>query len=356
MVSLERFEKVPPAEKMVFHAKVISYGLGGLGSLEQHIFDYLTSKIKFEDSEDCEYVVYLKNLVKYYGKGGGTAYKRIKDTIKRLAQNTFCIFDVQKEKTKFIPIFKELTVDDELSEVHYVFNKDALEYLLKLDKDYYVIDLATLRKVRSKYALIILRIWTARMGMSPRAIIGGDTTFWRIAFQGKKALSDPMSISKLNQEIRRAVKMLEKLFGNRYIFILDSRHNGNGHKGKGFFIEIFGDTTENYPILNKESDKKFADNNGIIQPGSCMKFSKDEIKYAKEAKEKYGVNAILSPEGVMSTFPDDPDIYYNSMQQIRDEDLADFEKAFQVDMYGNYIRPKSKTKSKSKRKDHKNDK
>lgn len=356
MTSLERFDDVSPNEKMVFHAKVISYGLGGLGSLEQHIFDYLTSKISFVDSENCEYAVYLKNLVKYYGKSSGTAYKRIKDTIKRLAQNTFCIFDVQKEKTKFIPIFKELIVDDESSEIHYVFNKDALEYLLKLDKDFYVIDLATLRRVRSKYALIILRIWTARMGMSPYTTIGGDTTFWRIAFQGKEAFSNPMAISKLNQEIRRAVKMLEKLFGNRYIFILNSKHNGKGHKGKGFFIKIFGDTTGKYPILNKESDEEFKDNDGVIQPGSCMKFTKDEIKYVKEAKEKYGLDLPLSPESVMSTYPDDPDIYYNAMQEIRDEDLADFEKAFQVDMYGKYIKPKSKAKVKSKRKDHKNDK
>lgn len=272
--------------KFIYHSNMIAYSLGELTASEQHFFDYITSKIQQEDSSSKKYTVTVNEMIRYYGTRNGYTYQKIQTDLDNLVKAHFDIYHSEDKKTEFIPIFKKLELSPDKHIITYIFNPESRLYLFRLHGKFYLIDLATLRAVQSKSALILLRMWTAEKNLKTTVNIDCDIDTWRVALQGQKEKGKRMPARRIVQTIQRAVDSLKDLFSYRYHF--DVKTSYAGHKISSCKVSIFGDNSTTYPILNNEkTDKK---------DGSDIRFynesntTEELIKDFDDVKKYWGID------------------------------------------------------------------
>lgn len=280
--------KDPYSKVFIYHANTIACSLGELTASEEHIFDFLSSQIKRTDPVGKRYSIYISDIIHYYGSSAGKNYRKVRTGLDNLSKAHFNVYNDNTNSVSFIPIFQYIKYEDHENKaelinqkkIYYQFNSKASPYLFQLQRNYCKMQLSTPRAIKSKGALTLLRLWAAKKDYSSEVRIEASMNSWRIALQGKKEGVKPLSNKSIVQTIKRAVKTLNKAFNHRYYLeYCDSRGE---HKADTCAVEVFGDNSTPFPILNNEND--FGDGGDILfynESGTSTELE-DDIKKVKK--------------------------------------------------------------------------
>lgn len=153
---------------LVTQANELARAFGNLKATEHKILDYCFSYVRKEDTVDTVYHLTLQEILKHLGLNtSGKNYARVTIALQKLHEKTALYLQLYKEDgTPFIrmtSLFQHIDIDKN-GDVEIKYNADIAPYIFQLKKQYYSFKLLELSRVRSKYTLIMLKLWNANAG------------------------------------------------------------------------------------------------------------------------------------------------------------------------------------------------
>lgn len=286
-------------KEIVRYNNKTALGWGKLSLKEQRMLDILVYSAQKQGNFKKKYVISMINLMHYYKTRGGSAYRSIDDSIASLTQAKFNVLNKENSKAhedehgvvydfqfRAIPIFSELIKDK--SNYYYSFSKDFKKFIFNLSNgNSYGVNLNLTKRIKSKNALIILKLWSAKKKNNSVVTLKATVFSW------KKILGlSNRSSGRVLQEIKRAISVLNNIFGNRYFF---SSFAFTPQKDiRACQIFIFGDNTTSYPITNKDDDfsngeeieflhdRNFERNKNVLLNMFGIKYLNEKVRTVKE--------------------------------------------------------------------------
>lgn len=157
---------------LVTQANELARAFGNLNATEHKILDYCFSYIKKEDTVDTAYHLTLQEILKHLGlNASGRNYTRVAIALQKLHEKTALYLQLYDEDgTPFIrmtSLFQHVDIKEN-GNVEIKYNADIAPYIFQLKEQYYSFNLIELSRVRSKYTLIMLKLWNSTvMGKWP---------------------------------------------------------------------------------------------------------------------------------------------------------------------------------------------
>lgn len=174
---------------LIVQANDLAKAFGNLKAFEHKVLDYCFSFVTKDSKADDVFRVHSIDIMRHFGlTRNGQNYKRIADAFKTLNENTaLYIPDILPDGRRSIimtQLFSRIRfVEDGLAE--FKFSEDAAPLVFELKNNYYSFQLAELAQIRSKYALILMKLWESnRMGNQQTTVIKGDVEDWQGWFLG----------------------------------------------------------------------------------------------------------------------------------------------------------------------------
>ena len=150
---------------LVTQANELARAFGNLKATEHKILDYCFSYIKKEDTVDTVYHLTLQEILKHLGlNASGRNYTRVAIALQKLHEKTALYLQLYDEDgTPFIrmtSLFQHIDIKSN-GTVEIKYNADIAPYIFQLKEQYYSFNLIELSRVRSKYTLIMLKLWNS---------------------------------------------------------------------------------------------------------------------------------------------------------------------------------------------------
>ena len=150
---------------LVTQANELARAFGNLKATEHKILDYCFSYIKKEDTVDTVYHLTLQEILKHLGlNASGRNYTRVAIALQKLHEKTVLYLQLYDEDgTPFIrmtSLFQHIDIKSN-GTVEIKYNADIAPYIFQLKEQYYSFNLIELSRVRSKYTLIMLKLWNS---------------------------------------------------------------------------------------------------------------------------------------------------------------------------------------------------
>ena len=150
---------------LVTQANELARAFGNLNATEHKILDYCFSYIKKEDTVDTVYHLTLQEILKHLGlSSSGTNYTRAAVALQKLHDKTSLYLQLyDKDGIPFIrmtSLFQYVDIKRN-GNVEIKYNTVIAPYIFQLKEQYYSFNLIELSRVRSKYTLIMLKLWNA---------------------------------------------------------------------------------------------------------------------------------------------------------------------------------------------------
>ena len=257
----------------VCYSKEIVNCLGELNVSEQNILDLLVSQIQENDLSNRKYLVSFDDIINHNrrltSKSSVTISRVFKNFMNKKITMLIClkhpgedVFKRMEEsndefsnKFEHKYIIKDIPIFEYIHEVAprqyvYIFSEEFARFIFNLDEDTsFCFDLNTSQLINSKTALILFKTWCANKN--------GNAELWGTAYI--KFLKIALGIQNKNtlqttKNVQRGLKVLRKIFGNRYYITTGSSGKSTDEKFFGYGFFIFGDNSTSYPIANKKSD------------------------------------------------------------------------------------------------------
>lgn len=211
---------------LVVQANDLARAFGNLKAFEHKLLDYCFSYVSKESHAAESFKVSSKEVLKHFGlNASGQNYERIVRGFKALNENTALYLPIKENGVKGIlmtQLFRRIKFLEN-GEVEFMFSEDAAPYVFALRSQYYSFKLGELARVKSKYALILLKLWEAnRFGNKKKTIISGSIAEWQEWLLGDERRV-PSNVFKRDCLVRGATELENKL--NIDIF-LDTLKNG----------------------------------------------------------------------------------------------------------------------------------
>lgn len=191
---------------VVSQANDLAKAFGNLKTFEHRILDYCISFIKKDDDKESTYITSYKKILDYLElEDSGTNYARTTRALKRL----------QKETSLLLPIYEDEDRDKALlgfslgslfekinfmvdGSIEFVFSKQSRPFLFDLKKKFFTFKLEELSKLKSKYTLILIKLWASERRKNkcktddgeiisywqPKTTIKGSAKEWQEWFLG----------------------------------------------------------------------------------------------------------------------------------------------------------------------------
>lgn len=153
---------------LVTQANELARAFGNLNATEHKILDYCFSYIKKEDTVDTAYHLTLQEILKHLGlNSSGKNYTRVAVALNRLHEKTALYLQLYDEEgipfLRMTSLFQHIDINRN-GNVEIKYNADIAPYIFQLKQQYYSFKLMELGRVRSKYTLIMLKLWNANAG------------------------------------------------------------------------------------------------------------------------------------------------------------------------------------------------
>jgi plasmid replication initiation protein len=174
---------------VVSQANDLAKAFGNLKTFEHRILDYCISFIKKDDDKESTYVTSYKKILDYLElEDSGTNYARTTRALKRL----------QKETSLLLPIYEDEDRDKALlgfslgslfekinfmvdGNIEFVFSKQSRPFLFDLKKKFFTFKLEELSKLKSKYTLILIKLWASQRRKNKRKTDDGKVlSYWQL--------------------------------------------------------------------------------------------------------------------------------------------------------------------------------
>lgn len=221
---------------LIVQANDLAKAFGNLKAFEHKLLDYCFSYVTKESTVTDTFTVSSKEVLKHFGlTTSGTNYERIARGFKALNENTALYFAIEKEGKRGIRMGQLFSMIEfmEDGEVSFRFSEFAAPYVFALRSQYYSFNLAEISRIKSKYALILMKLWEARRYNNQRVTtIQGSIDEWQDWFLGEGRRMTP-GIFKRNVLIVGALELEAKLGIDIFLNTLK-----NGRKVVGYEMEI----------------------------------------------------------------------------------------------------------------------
>lgn len=176
---------------LVVQANDLAKAFGNLKAFEHKVLDYCFSSVTKDSKADDVFQVHSLDIMKHFGlTKNGQNYQRIARAFAALNENTaLYIPETLPDGRKSIimtQLFSRIRfIEDGL--VEFKFSEDAAPLVFELKRNYYSFQLAELSQIKSKYALILMKLWEAhRFGNQSVTTIQGDLKDWMDWFLGEE--------------------------------------------------------------------------------------------------------------------------------------------------------------------------
>lgn len=242
-------------EYLVTQANELARSFGNLTFLEHKALDFCFSYIKKDDVVDTVYHSSLREVTKHLGLNkSGENYTRVAIALKNLDKKTpLYIQKIRSDGLKSIIMthlfsYMELVGDGQFD---FQFTKKIAPYIFDLKEKYYSFKLRELGRVRSKYTLIMLKLWNANAGkwndynqpnsFPPNLYLTGSLEDWESWFLGYNDEDDDeksirWSAGRFKSKVLNvALKEISELYPKSNIVLTTKK---NGRKVVGYELSI----------------------------------------------------------------------------------------------------------------------
>lgn len=221
---------------LVVQANDLAKAFGNLKAFEHKLLDYCFSYVTKESTVTDTFRVSSKEVLKHFGlNASGKNYERIARGFKGLNENTALYFAIEKDGKKGIRMGQLFTMIEfmEDGEVSFRFSEFAAPYVFALRSQYYSFKLAELARIKSKYALILMKLWEARRYSGQKSTtIQGTVDEWQDWFLGSDKRWEPARFRAKVLEVG-GVELEEKLGIDIFLNTIK-----NGRKVVGYEMQI----------------------------------------------------------------------------------------------------------------------
>lgn len=175
---------------LVVQANDLAKAFGNLRAFEHKLLDYCFSYVTKESTVTDTFTTNTKEILRHFGlNASGRNYERVARGFKTLNENTALYLPIVENGVKGIlmtQLFRKIKFLAN-GEVEFVFSEDAAPYVFALRSQFYSFKLAELAQIKSKYAIILMKIWEAKRFNNQRVTtITGDLDEWQDWFLGKE--------------------------------------------------------------------------------------------------------------------------------------------------------------------------
>lgn len=235
---------------LVVQANDLAKAFGNLKGFEHKLLDYCFSYVTKESNVTDTFKVSTKEVLKHFGlNASGKNYERVARGFKALNENTALYFAIEKQGKKGIRMGQLFSMIEfmESGEVSFRFSEFAAPYVFALRSQFYSFKLAELAQIKSKYAIILLKLWEANRFNNQRVTtIKGELAEWQDWFLGTERRMTPAVFSR--NCLKVGAEELEKKLGvDIYLNVVK-----NGRKVIGYEMQI----TDDRQITRAEVFKK----------------------------------------------------------------------------------------------------
>lgn len=222
---------------LIVQANDLAKAFGNLKAFEHKLLDYCFSYVTKESTVRDVFKVRSKEILKHFGLNtSGRSYEQVARGFKALNENTALYFPETTPDGKRAIVMGQLFsyikfIED--GEVEFRFSEFSAPYVFALRSQYYSFKLAELARIKSKYALILMKLWEARRYSGQRVTtIQGTVNEWQDWFLGAEKRWEPARFSR--DCIQKGAEELEKKLGvDIYLNTLK-----NGRKVVGYEMQI----------------------------------------------------------------------------------------------------------------------
>lgn len=235
---------------LVVQANDLAKAFGNLKAFEHKLLDYCFSYVTKESTATDTFTTSAKEVLKHFGlNASGKNYERVARGFKALNENTALYLPIVENGVKGIlmtQLFRKIKFLAN-GEVEFIFSEDAAPYVFALRSQFYSFKLAELARIRSKYAIILMKLWEANRFKNQRVTtIQGDLDDWQDWFLGTEKRLTPAVFAR--DCLKVGAEELEKKLGVD-VFLNVAK---NGRKVIGYEMQI----TDNRKPTTAEVIKK----------------------------------------------------------------------------------------------------
>lgn len=221
---------------LVVQANDLAKAFGNLKAFEHKLLDYCFSYVTKESTARDIFKVSSKEVLKHFGlNASGRSYEQVARGFKALNENTALYLPIVENGVRGIlmtQLFRRIKFLEN-GEVEFQFSEDAAPYVFALRSQYYSFKLAELSRIRSKYALILMKLWESKRYPGQRVTtIQGTLDEWQEWMLGEERRMTP-GIFKRNAITVGAEELEEKLGVDIFLNTLK-----NGRKVVGYEMQI----------------------------------------------------------------------------------------------------------------------
>lgn len=181
-------ELVSRQDYLVVQANDLSKAFGKLSLSEHKLLDFTTSFVTKDSTAEEVYTCNILDVIHHFGwPSNGTYYKRVANLFKSLKEKDNLYLYVKDELGEGIVMASLFNWIDLRNSglIRFKFSELATPYLIDLRANYYSFKLSQLAQIKSKYSLVMLKLWEAnRMGNNSYAVISGSLDEWETWFLG----------------------------------------------------------------------------------------------------------------------------------------------------------------------------
>ena len=222
---------------LVVQANDLAKAFGNLKAFEHKLLDYCFSYVTKESTARDIFKVSSKEILKHFGlNASGKNYERVARGFKALNENTALYFPETTADGKRAIVMGQLFsyikfIED--GEVEFRFSEFAAPYVFALRSQFFSFKLAELAQIKSKYAIILMKLWEANRFKNQRVTtIQGDLDDWQDWFLGEERRMPPAIFAR--NCLKVGAEELEKKLGvDVYLNVVK-----NGRKVIGYEMQI----------------------------------------------------------------------------------------------------------------------
>lgn len=238
---------------LVVQANDLAKAFGNLKAFEHKLLDYCFSYVTKESNVTDTFVVTTKEVLKHFGLNtSGYNYERVARGFKALNENTALYFAIEKNGKKGIRMGQLFSMIEfmENGEVSFRFSEFSAPYVFALRSQFYSFKLAELAQIKSKYAIILMKLWETNRFKNQRCTtIQGNLEEWQDWFLGEDRRMPPAIFAR--NCLKVGAEELEKKLGvDVYLDVVK-----NGRKVIGYEMQLVDNRQVTTAELIKEAEK-----------------------------------------------------------------------------------------------------
>lgn len=228
---------------LVVQGNDLAKAFGNLTSFQHKILDYCFSFVTLNSRPGDEYTANAADIIHHLGLTvSGTNYKRIGEAFKALNERTALYLHIQRDDgtqgIRMTQLFDNIDFYED-GKIKFRFGQYAAPYVYELRKNFYSFKLRELATIKSKYSLIMMKLWQAnKMGNQLDVTIKGNMEDWQSWFLGDRKRLPAKQFKQ--RMINTATKELSTKLGCWFLV----KSIKNGRKIIGYEITVHGQDTK----------------------------------------------------------------------------------------------------------------